>query len=97
MSKTLPRALLTLPRCVAIASAQTGWLGSENVTLIKVGRLLDVRTGKYASDQGMLIEKDRIGEIGPLPGVQARIPKNGRLFDLAWATVLHRSDEIKSR
>ena len=33
-------------------------------TLIRVGRLLDVRTGKYLVNQGILTEAGRIKEIG---------------------------------
>jgi imidazolonepropionase-like amidohydrolase len=56
--------------------------------LLKAGRLLDVRAGKYLGRQGVLIEGGRIKEVGPLEEVQARTPKDAKVIDLAGATVL---------
>lgn len=59
-----------------------------STTLLKTGRLLDVRTGKYTYNQGVLIENDRIKEVGPLPSVQSHAPRNAVIIDLGKATVL---------
>ncbi|HYA94684.1 MAG TPA: amidohydrolase family protein [Terriglobales bacterium] len=58
------------------------------VTLIKAGRLLDVRDGSYRTDQGVLIEGERIKEVGPLARVQAHAPKDATVIDLGSSTVL---------
>lgn len=70
-----------------IAAAQSG-SSKPNTTLLKAGRLLDVRTGKYLVNQGLLIENDKIKEVGPLAAVQSHAPKDALILDLSWATVL---------
>lgn len=60
----------------------------SKLTLIKAGRVLDVNTGAYQSGQGLLIEEDRIKEIGPLSAVLAKAPKDVAVIDLSGATVL---------
>ena len=57
-------------------------------TLLKAGRLLDVKAGRYLEDQGVLIEGERIKEVGPWAEVQARAPKDAKVIDLGRATVL---------
>jgi len=78
----LPLLLLLTPLAVAQASP------APPVTLVKAGRLLDVRTGKYGINQGILIENDRIKEVGPVADVQAHAPKTAKVIDLSQATVL---------
>ncbi|HEY6332277.1 MAG TPA: amidohydrolase family protein [Blastocatellia bacterium] len=56
--------------------------------LIKAGRLLDVRSGKYLSNQGILTENVRIKEIGPWEQVQLHAPSDAAIIDLSQATVL---------
>ncbi|MGH9746350.1 MAG: amidohydrolase family protein, partial [Candidatus Acidiferrales bacterium] len=56
--------------------------------LIKAGRVLDVRTGKYALDQGILTEGERIKEIGPWEDVKSHAPRNADFIDLSHATLL---------
>jgi imidazolonepropionase-like amidohydrolase len=56
--------------------------------LIKAGRVLDVRTGKYLLNQAILTDGDRIKEIGPWESVQAHAPKNAVTIDLSQATLL---------
>lgn len=57
-------------------------------TLLKAGRLLDVKAGRYLENQGVLIEGGRIKEVGPWAEVQARAPKDTTVIDLGRATVL---------
>ena len=56
--------------------------------LIKAGRILEVRTGKYLLDQGLLTDGEKIKEIGPWTDVQAHAPKDVLMVDLSQATLL---------
>lgn len=58
-----------------------------NSKLIKAGRLLDVATGQIAEDQGILIEGERIKEVGPFATVQEHAA-GAPVLDLGSATVL---------
>ena len=58
------------------------------MTAVKAGRVLDVRTGKYASNQIIWIEGERIKEIGDAAALEAKLPKDARVVDLSNATVL---------
>ncbi len=61
---------------------------AAKVTLVKAGRLLDVKSGRYLTDQGVLVEGERIREVGPLSQVQAHTPQGATIIDLSRATVL---------
>jgi imidazolonepropionase-like amidohydrolase len=56
--------------------------------LIKAGRILDVTSGKYILNQGILTEDERIKEVGPWEQVQSHAPKGVITIDLGQATVL---------
>ncbi len=56
--------------------------------LIKAGRVLDVKNGKYLLDQGILTEDEKIKEIGPWATVHAHAPKDALIIDLSQATLL---------
>ena len=56
--------------------------------LIRAGRLLDVRNGKYVSDQAIVTEGERIKEVGPWEQARAHTPKDVIVIDLSKATVL---------
>ncbi|HSB11398.1 MAG TPA: amidohydrolase family protein [Blastocatellia bacterium] len=56
--------------------------------LIKAGRLIDVRAGRLLTDQSILIEGDRIKEVGPSATVAGHAPSDARVIDLSGATVL---------
>jgi imidazolonepropionase-like amidohydrolase len=58
----------------------------KEIVLIKAGRLVDVRTGRVLTDQFILIEGDRVKQIGSARSVQ--IPAGARMIDLSNATVL---------
>src|SRR5262245_4285562 len=58
------------------------------VRLIKAGRVLDVKSGKYMLDQGILTEGERINEIGPWANVRAHAPRDAVIIDLSQATLL---------
>ncbi len=61
--------------CAAEASAAT--------LVIRAGRLLDVNTGTYANDQGIVINGDRIESIGPYAPIA-----DAKLIDLSAYTIL---------
>jgi imidazolonepropionase-like amidohydrolase len=56
--------------------------------MIKAGRILEVRTGKYLLDQGILTDGEKIKEIAPWTDVQAHAPKDAVMVDLSQATLL---------
>jgi len=58
------------------------------LTLLKTGRILDVKNGHYVENVGILIDGDRIKEVGPLADVQSHTPKSATMIDLGSATVL---------
>lgn len=60
----------------------------KEVVLIKAGRLINVREGRVLTDQAILIEGDRIKEVGPAQTVTAHAPASARVIDLSRSTVL---------
>lgn len=61
---------------------------SPNVTLIKAGRLIDVRAGTVKDNQGILVEGERIKSVGPFEQIRRSAPASARTIDLSQATVL---------
>ncbi|MDQ3011768.1 MAG: amidohydrolase family protein [Acidobacteriota bacterium] len=57
-------------------------------TLIKAGRLLDVKAGVYLTNQGVLVVGDRIKEVGAFGTVKAHAPQDTEVIDLSQATLL---------
>src|SRR5579863_182380 len=55
---------------------------------IHAGKVLDVRTGNYLSDQTIWIEGDRIKAIGKTAEISSRLPAATKMIDLSNATVL---------
>jgi imidazolonepropionase-like amidohydrolase len=55
--------------------------------LIKAGRLFDAHTGRMLANQAILIQGDRIREVGDFSALQAHAA-NARTIDLSSATVL---------
>ncbi|MGA7921843.1 MAG: amidohydrolase family protein [Candidatus Acidiferrales bacterium] len=55
---------------------------------IHAGKVLDVRTGKYVSDQIIWVEGDRIKEIGKASEISSRFPAGAKAIDLSNVTVL---------
>ena len=58
------------------------------VKLIKAGRVLDVKSGQYRVDLGILTEGEKIKEIGPWTEVQPHAPGDAVIVDLSQATLL---------
>jgi imidazolonepropionase-like amidohydrolase len=75
-------ALLTL--AVAARAQQP----APGATLVKAGRLLDVRAGAYRTNQGIWIDGGRIRQVGAFDEVRGAAPKDIAVIDLGRATVL---------
>ena len=56
--------------------------------LIKAARILDVRTGTYKLNQGILTDGERVKEIGPWEDVKGHAPNGVETIDLGQATLL---------
>ncbi|HEV2749895.1 MAG TPA: amidohydrolase family protein [Gemmatimonadales bacterium] len=56
--------------------------------LVRAGRLVATRTGTVLANQAILIEGDRIKEVGPADAVAAHASRDARVIDLRNATVL---------
>lgn len=63
----------------AVLFAQT-----KPVVVIQAGRLVDVRAGRVLNNQKILIEGDRIKQVGP----DVTVPAGTRVIDLSQSTVL---------
>jgi len=59
-----------------------------NPVAVKAGRLLDVKTGSYLSDQIILIESGKVREAGSARDVQPHVPAGAKIIDLSRYTVL---------
>lgn len=57
-------------------------------TLVKAGRLLDPRTGNVLSPAAVLIEGNKINEVGAPAQVQAKAPTGVKTIDLGNASLL---------
>ncbi|HEY1527724.1 MAG TPA: amidohydrolase family protein [Candidatus Angelobacter sp.] len=82
--KILVLTLLTL--CSALEWAQP--VAPAKSILLKAERVLDVRSGKYVPNAGVLVENDKIKEVGSLAQVRAHAPKDAAIIDLGTATLL---------
>lgn len=60
----------------------------SRMTFIKAGRLIDTTNGKVLENQGILIEGNRIVQVGPLSDVAGKVPSGATVVDLSKATVL---------
>jgi hypothetical protein len=63
MRRRLPVLLAVI--CLA-TDARAAEAPPGTLVFIKAGRALDVRAGRYLERQGILVEGDRIKEVGPL-------------------------------
>jgi imidazolonepropionase-like amidohydrolase len=87
MSKS--KLLVTLFGCfLSLSSLGSAQTKTQSLTLIKAGRLIDVRAGRVLQNQGIVIEGERIKSVGDLGDVQRNLPSTARVIDLTNATVL---------
>jgi len=77
-------SLLCLPLTIALGQAPT----AKETTLIKAGHVLDVRSGRYLDNQGIVVEENRIVTVGPYAQIQPAVPQGARVIDLSTATIL---------
>src|SRR5258708_6964285 len=83
--KRVSALLLTFVLVSGVLFAQ---VAAKETVLIKAGRLIDVRNARVLTDQAILIEGDRIKEVGPAQAVSSHAPANARVIDLSNSTVL---------
>ncbi len=81
-------AVLVASSWAAVAAAQGPRAAPPRTTLVKAARLVDVAAGRYVEGQSILIENDRIKEVGPAAEVQAHAPADAVVIDLGGATLL---------
>lgn len=90
MGRTMLSILLLLLLASAAASgrAQSATGSGPASFIITAGAVLDVRRGLMLTDHALLIEGDRIKDVGPTARVLARVPKETPVLDLRRLTVL---------
>jgi imidazolonepropionase-like amidohydrolase len=71
-----------------VSTTQLAAQSPASVTLVKAGRLLDPRTGNVLSPAAVLIENNKIKEVGTPSRVQANAPSGVKTIDLGSATLL---------
>jgi imidazolonepropionase-like amidohydrolase len=71
-----------------LAATQLAAQSPSPTTLIKAGRLLDPRSGNVLSPAAVLIENDKIKEVGPAAQMQAHASGDLKMVDLGSATLL---------
>jgi imidazolonepropionase-like amidohydrolase len=79
-------ALAMISVCTAIAKAQSNPPAGAKRTLIRAGHVLDVKTGKLADAQTIVVSGDTIQSIGPTASVAAQ--PGDTVIDLGGMTVL---------
>ena len=71
---------------VLLLSVRLGAQSAAPLTLVKAGRLLDPRTGDVLEPAFVLIETDKIKQVGS--SSQIRVPSGAKILDLGSATLL---------
>ncbi|MGA2738968.1 MAG: amidohydrolase family protein [Bryobacteraceae bacterium] len=73
--------------CGVYSHPAAGQSEPSNQILLKAGRLLDIRAGRYVKDAAVLIDGERVKEVGPAADLAMRAPQ-ARVIDWHLATVL---------
>jgi imidazolonepropionase-like amidohydrolase len=83
---------------IALFVSSVTWSGSlvlaqdatkpPKATIIKAGRLIDVRAGRMLTDQSILVEGERVKSVGATDDIVKSAPKEAAVIDLLHATVL---------
>lgn len=79
--------LLSIALSIGAPSVSRSEAASQSI-LLKVGRLLDLKTGAYLENQGVLVEEGRIRRVGAFQTVRRSAPRGARIIDLGRAVVL---------
>jgi len=85
--KTWLRLIVLIFMSTALCAGQAT-PNSPTEVAIRAGKVLDVRTGTYASDQIVWIEGDRIKAIGNAAEMTGKLPPGTKIIDLSQSTVL---------
>ena len=72
--------------CVRPGSGFAQCAPPAGVTLVRAGRLFDSQAGRMLTNQVVVINGERVVEVGP--EAQVKIPAGARVVDLSRATVL---------
>src|SRR5918911_4928062 len=78
---------MRIATAVLVGIWSVGAFAAEKQTVIRAGRVLDVTTGAWSSDQGILVAGNRIQSIAPFASVRAAAP-SAPIVDLADSSVL---------
>ena len=81
-NRLLGAACFAMLACTAALHAQK----SQTVTAVRAGRLFDSKTATLLTNQVVLIQGDRITDVGPADRIQ--IPDGAQVIDLSQATVM---------
>ena len=74
------------PPCYGSDGGTNKCVPAAGVVAIRAGQLFDSKTGQMAARQVVVLQGDRITEVGP--EAQIRIPAGAQVIDLSQATVL---------
>jgi imidazolonepropionase-like amidohydrolase len=77
---------MTLGIVVVLGAATGLWSQTTPVVAIRAGRLFDSNSGRESARQVVIVQGERITEVGPED--QIKIPQGARVIDLSQATVL---------
>lgn len=90
MTRSLATALLAALVTFRLAAQAPAAAAPATPTsvLVKAGRLVDVRAGSVLTNQAILIEGERIKEVGPAATVTPHAPSGAKVVDLGGVTVL---------
>jgi hypothetical protein len=72
----------------AVCHAQESKAPAGASVAIRAGKVLDVRTGNYGSDQIIWIEGEKIKAIGKAAEIQKQLPTGAKIIDLSSLTFL---------
>jgi imidazolonepropionase-like amidohydrolase len=72
----------------AVCHAQESKAPAEASVAVRAGKVLDVRTGNYGSDQIIWIDGEKIKAIGKAAEIQKQLPAGAKIIDLSSLTVL---------
>jgi len=61
---------------------------AKQITIIRAAHLLDVRDGRVLANQAILVEGDRIRQVGPAAGIVAEFGRGATVVDLGNSTLL---------
>ena len=82
--KSMLRTVLVVMGMFGTATAL--WSQTSQVVAVRAGRLFDSKSGQVMTKQVVLVQGERITEVGPED--QIKIPQGARVIDLSQATVL---------